>query len=91
MEENYLKEKANCLRNEMNHVWTGMLVTGGGVIGFLIMQEKNLTIYILMVMGFLLALLFLNAYIIRRLELSETITNLRKERGNNEKYSRYNM
>lgn len=41
MDTDYLKEKANCLRNEMNHLWTGMFITSGGAVGFLILQEKK--------------------------------------------------
>ncbi len=41
MSDNYLREKANCLRNEMNHLWGAMFITGGGAIGFSIVEEKT--------------------------------------------------
>ncbi len=91
MEENYLKEKANCLRNEMNHLWTGMIVTAGGATGFLIMQDKNLMIYSLMFIGFLLTLVFLNAYLIRRSQLSIILNTLQSERENYGKYSGHSI
>lgn len=91
MNENYLKEKANCLRNEMNHLWGGMFITGGGAIGFIIIHEKTFLIYFLMLMGFLLTLIFLNAYIVRRFELTGILHTLQNEGENNGKYSKYNM
>lgn len=91
MEEIYLREKANCLRNEMNHLWTGMFLTGGGAVGFSIMQEKSFLILTLMLIGFFLTLVFLNAYMVRRLELKEILNILYKERESNGKYSEYNV
>ena len=73
MDTDYLKEKANCLRNEMNHLWTGMFITSGGAVGFLILQEKNIWIYSFIVTGFLLASVFLNAYMARRIELFKVL------------------
>lgn len=91
MDESYLKEKANCIRNEMNHLWTGMIVTAGGATGFLIMQDKNFMIYSLMFIGFLLTLIFLNAYMVRRSEISTILHSLQNERENNGKYSGHNI
>lgn len=91
MEENYLKEKANCLRNEMNHLWTGMFITGAGTVGFIIMHEKTFLVYFLMLIGFLLTLTFLNAYMVRRSELSRILHTLQNERENDGKYSRHSI
>lgn len=40
MDTSYLREKANCLRNEMNHIWGAIFIMGGGAIGFSIIAEK---------------------------------------------------
>ena len=79
MNDNYLKEKANSIRNEMNHLWTAMLVTGGGAIGFAIFEYKNFLIYLFLVLGIIMTLLFVNAYINRRIELRNILVILKKE------------
>jgi len=42
MNDKYLKTKTTALTTEMNHFWTGILVTFGGVIGFTTLQSKNI-------------------------------------------------
>ncbi len=92
MDENYLKEKANCLRNEMNHLWGAMFITGGGAIGFICIEEKNMLIYTFIVLGILFSILFLNAYMLRRHDISKILLTIKQqERKNNETYSRHNM
>lgn len=76
MNADYLKEKANCLRNEMNHLWTGMFITSGGAVGFSVLQEKDIWIYCFIVAGFFLASVFLNAYMLRRIELLKILDKL---------------
>lgn len=75
----------------MNHLWTGMIVTAGGSTGFIIMQDKNLMIYSLMFIGFLLTLIFLNAYMVRRSQMSAILHTLQNEREDDGKYSRHNI
>lgn len=41
MNDNYLREKANCLRNEMKHLWGAMFITGGGAIGFAVIETTK--------------------------------------------------
>lgn len=52
MDTSYLREKANCLRNEMNHIWGAIFIMGGGAIGFSIIAEKTLLIYFYIIAGF---------------------------------------
>ena len=49
-----------------------MFITSGGAVGFLILQ-KNIWIYSFIVAGFLLASVFLNAYMSRRIELFKVL------------------
>lgn len=76
MDTSYLREKANCLRNEMNHIWGAIFIMGGGAIGFSVLQEKNMWIYAFIVTGFFLASVFLNAYMARRIELFKILNKL---------------
>ena len=78
MNNNYLTEKANCLRNEMNHLWGAMFITGGGAIGFAVIETKNLWIYCFMILGALMAIVFLNAYMTRRIELMQIVNEIKK-------------
>lgn len=80
MNADYLKEKANCLRNEMNHLWTGTFITCGGAIGFSVLEQKSLLVCIYMVMGLFLTILFINGYMIRRTQLTQ-IVKILKEKG----------
>ena len=79
MNNDYTKEKANSLRNEMNHLWTAMLVTCGGTIGFLVFENKNLFITLFIISGLVMTILFLNAYFNRRTELREVLKELKGE------------
>ena len=80
MEENYIKEKANSLRNEMNRLWTAMLVTAGGAIGFSVFEYKNFLVYLFIISGIIMTILFINAYMNRRNELQNILTILNKEK-----------
>lgn len=79
MDKDYLKEKLNSIRSEMNHLWTGILVTFGGTIGFITVENKTLLTYFFIILGAIFGLLFLNAYITRRIELQNNISNIKKE------------
>lgn len=82
MDKDYLKEKLNSLRTEMNHLWTGILVTFGGAIGFCTIERINIIIGIFIISGFIMGILFINAYIIRRIDLIKTIKHLKMEVNN---------
>lgn len=79
MYKDYLKEKLNSLRTEMNHLWTGILITFGGTIGFITVENKTFLTYFFITLGAIFGLLFLNAYITRRIELQSNISNIKKE------------
>ncbi len=79
MNESYLKEKANSLRNEMSHLWTAMLVTAGGSIGFAVFESKNILVFTFMILGLIFTILFINAYINRRIELQNILEIINKE------------
>ena len=49
MEECYLKEKINSLRNEMNHVWGATFIIGGGTFGLSIIENKTVWIITLII------------------------------------------
>ena len=77
MSKSYLKEKASCLRNEMNHLWGAIFVTGGGSFGLSVVEYKTIWIYFLIFLGFIWAIIFINAYIVRGTELAKIIEQLR--------------
>ena len=76
MERDYLKEKANCLRNEMNHLWGAVFVTGGGSVGFSLISGKTLLSSMYLYLGILFSLIFLNAYIVRRTQLIQLVRDI---------------
>lgn len=80
MDEIYLKEKANCLRNEMNHLWAGTFVTCGGAIGFSVLEQKTLLTFIFIVLGIFFTIIFINGYMLRREQLTQIVKRL-KEQG----------
>ena len=77
MDENYLKEKANSIRTEMNHLWGAIFITGGGSFGLSVVEQKTPWIFFLIFLGIVWALIFINAYMIRRKELVNIIDNLK--------------
>ena len=80
MEESYIKEKANSLRNEMNHIWGAIFVIGGGSVGFSIIENKTVLIYFFLILGIFWTVVFINAYFIKRTELLKTVNELRKDK-----------
>lgn len=77
MDTDYLKEKANCLRNEMSHLWTGTFITCGGAVGFSVFEQKSFLISLYIIIGIFLTI---NGYMIRRTQLTQIVKEL-KERG----------
>lgn len=75
---NYLSEKLDSIRNEMTHIWGGIFVVGGGTITIGLMGMNAIKIA-LFIFGIVLTLLLLNAYIIRKTEISDILRQLRKE------------
>ena len=78
MDTSYLREKANCLRNEMNHIWGAIFIMGGGAIGFSIIAEKTLLIYFYIIAVFFWTIIFFNAYFTKRTELTKILDKLKK-------------
>ena len=79
MDRDLLKEKLNSIRCEMNYLWTGVIVTFGGVFSFTVFTIKTTWLYICIILGLIMGVLFLNAFIIRRIELKNIIDKLDKE------------
>ena len=63
----------------MNHLWTGMLVTFGGMVGFITIENRTFLTYLFIALGAVFGLLFLNAYMERRIEIRNIINNIKKE------------
>lgn len=78
MSKSYLKEKASCLRNEMNHLWGAIFIMGGGAIGFSIVEEKTILIYLYIIAGFFWAIVLFNAYFTKRVELTKILEKIKK-------------
>ncbi len=81
MENEFEKEKIGLLKTEMSQLWNSVFITAGGTIAFLLSRNSFLHI-LLGIAGIVLTVLFLNAYMIRRIEATKLINNL-KERKNN--------
>lgn len=78
MEVKYLEEKLNSIRNEMSHIWGGIFVTGGGSVT-LATTGYDITRLIFIIIGIWLAILFINAYFIRKQELMNILNELKME------------
>ena len=83
MDKDFLKEKINSIRSEMNYFWTGILVTFGGAASFCTMEYKNTFTFIFIITGFTMSAIFINAFITRRIELIDILKKLEME-GKNE-------
>lgn len=75
---NYLSEKLDSIRNEMSHCWGGIFVVGGGTITLAVTELSPLKI-LFFVSGLILTVLLVNAYLIRKTELSNVLKQLHKE------------
>ncbi|MFA7659117.1 MAG: hypothetical protein WCY19_06770 [Candidatus Gastranaerophilaceae bacterium] len=78
MENDYLSEKIGAIKNEMSHIWGGIFVMGGGAITLMFTEPNTLKVFII-VLGFSMALIFINAYFIRKQELLEILNKLKRE------------
>lgn len=76
--DDYIREKLNSIRNEMNHIWSAMFLLGGSSLAVLFNNPLFIN-YILSLLGLVFSLLFLNAYFIRRVEIMEYLKNIRGE------------
>jgi hypothetical protein len=75
---NYLSEKPDSIRNEMSHIWGGIFIVGGGTVT-IVLTGMNFIKTALFIFGIILTLLLLNAYIIRKTEVSDVLKQLHKE------------
>lgn len=82
MDKDYLTEKLNSIRNEMSHIWGGIFVLGGGVATLLSVAHWTTTNIILCLIGILLTVIFTNAYMIRKDELMNMLSEFNEENNN---------
>ena len=75
MDKEYLAEKLNSIRNELSHVWGGIFVIGGGAATLLSVSHWTIINMCLFIIGIILTITFINAYIIRK----EEMMNMLKE------------
>lgn len=78
MNKDSLIEKIGAIKNEMSHIWGAIFVTGGGAITLMFTELSALKLAFV-VLGFLFAILFINAYAIRRQELIDYLKELEVE------------
>lgn len=78
MDENYCSEKFNSIRNEMSHIWGAIFVTGGGVATIFSVSNWTYQNIFLFIVGFIMTVMFVNAYIIRKLELMDMLKKIKK-------------
>ena len=55
-----------------------MFITGGGAIGFSIVEEKTFLIYFYLILEFFWTIVFFNAYFVKRTELSKVLGKLKE-------------
>lgn len=75
---NYLSEKLDSIRNEMSHIWGGIFFISGGT-ATIAVTEASILKSVLVTIGVILIILFINAYFIRKNELMEALKQLHKE------------
>ena len=78
MNEKYLSEKIGIIKNEMSHIWGGIFITGGGSITIATTGYTSVKI-VLIILGLLMATIFINAYFIRQIELFKILKQLKNE------------
>lgn len=76
-EKEYLTEKLNSIRNEMSHLWGAVFVTGGGAITLFTTGYRNEKV-VFIILGLIFALIFLNAYIVRRDEVKDILDRIKR-------------
>ena len=79
---NNVELKLNMIAKEMDHLWNGMFIVGGGASALVISEPCVLKI-VISIIGFLLAILFLNAYLTKRIIINRFINETRNIHGNN--------
>lgn len=72
-------EKLSCIRNEMTHLWGSIFIVGGGSIA-LVMNNPSISTYVIGFIGIIFAILFLNAYFVRRVEMFKMLESLEGEK-----------
>ena len=77
MDKEYLKEKINHNRNIKDNIWTALIVTIGGTIGLSLNSNSILKI-ILICVGVLAIIFFINAYFIRFSIIENLISKLKQ-------------
>lgn len=80
MNNDYSVEKLNSIRNEMSHIWGGIFVTGGGAITIVLTMNWNILQITFCLLGLLLSLTFVNAYLTKRIDLVNTLDELKEEK-----------
>ena len=76
-EKEYLIETLNSLRNEMSHLWGAVFVTCGGAITLFTTGYRSEKLMFI-ILGLVLAIMFINAYMIRRDEVKDILKKIRK-------------
>lgn len=78
MSKECLIEKIGAIKNEMSHIWGAIFVTGGGAITLMFTEVNGLKLTFI-ILGFLFAMLFTNAYVIRKQELMNYLKELEEK------------
>lgn len=78
MDEKYLTEKLNSIRNEMSHLWGTVFVTLGGAFT-LVSTPFSVVRLVLAFISFCVTGIFINAYFLRRDELLNILHGLKME------------
>lgn len=77
-EKEYLAEKLNSIRNEMSHCWGAVFVIGGGTFTMGLTTSYKDGKIILVLLGALMTIMFINAYMIRRDEIKDILKEMKK-------------
>lgn len=72
-------ERLNSIRNEMTHLWGSVFILGGGSVAFIVLNPSPVK-YFLGIIGIAVAMMLLNAYFIRRVELLNILKALEEEK-----------
>lgn len=75
---NNVELKLNMIAKEMDHLWNGMFIVGGGAIAIIISSDLNVFKIILAAIGAIIAILFFNAYFIKRIEINKALTKSKR-------------
>ena len=75
---NNVELKLNMLIKEMDHLWNGMFIVGGGAFAFLA-YEPNIIRAFFSLSGFILVVIFLNAYLTKLIIVTKILYQNRNE------------